>query len=195
MAAEISVAGRRVAVGTVQPLVWGLREVLDYHEVLLNRDDIDAKSDAFIDFLADRVVEKEFRDEWGTTHRVRTFGDLERLFRSIFDGLESAGRSDVWRTHHIATIRKVRNRLMNISIRLWLVGGEVDWMMKISSPRTFSSTFTKVSPSGKGFTVHLPRGMPTSTAMAVARGLFDVPVKIFTEFRCLSASNNGQSPV
>ncbi len=104
-------------VGTVQPLVWGLREVLDYHEVLLNRDDIDAKSDAFIDFLADRVVEKEFRDDWGTTHRVRTFGDLERLFRSIFDGLESTGRSDVWRTHHIATIRKVRNRLMNISIR------------------------------------------------------------------------------
>ncbi len=102
---------------TVQPLVWGLREVLDYHEVLLNRDDIDAKSDAFIDFLADRVVEKEFRDDWGTTHRVRTFGDLERLFRAIFDGLENAGRSDVWRTHHIATIRKVRNRLMNISTR------------------------------------------------------------------------------
>ena len=32
-------------VGSVQPLVWGLREVLDYHEVLLNRDDIDAKAD------------------------------------------------------------------------------------------------------------------------------------------------------
>jgi hypothetical protein len=104
-------------VGSVQPLVWGLREVLDYHEVLLNRDDIDAKSDAFIDFLTDRVVEKEFRDEWGGTHRVRTFSDLERLFRAIFEGLESTGRSDMWRTHHIATIRKVRNRLLNISTR------------------------------------------------------------------------------
>jgi DNA helicase HerA-like ATPase len=104
-------------VGSVQPLVWGLREVLDYHEVLLNRDDIDAKSDAFIDFLTDRVVEKEFTDEWGTTHRVCTFSDLERLFRSIFEGLEAAGRSDMWRTHHIATIRKVRNRLLNISTR------------------------------------------------------------------------------
>jgi hypothetical protein len=61
--------------------VWGLREVLDYHEVLLNRDDIDAKADAFLDFLADRVVEKEFRDEWGSTHRVRSFAELERLFR------------------------------------------------------------------------------------------------------------------
>jgi hypothetical protein len=104
-------------VGSVKPLVWGLREVLDYHEVLLNRDDIDAKSDAFIDFLTDRVVEKEFRDEWGGTHRVRTFSDLERLFRAIFEGLESTGRSDMWRTHHIATIRKVRNRLLNISTR------------------------------------------------------------------------------
>lgn len=104
-------------ISSVQPLVWGLREVLDYHEVLLNRDDLDAKAAAFIDFLTDRVVEKDFRDDWGGSHRVRTFADLEQLFRAVFDGLESTGRSDVWRTHHIATIRKVRNRLLNISTR------------------------------------------------------------------------------
>jgi uncharacterized protein len=104
-------------VGTVQPLVWGLREVLGYHEVLLNRDDLDAKADAFLDFLADRVLDREFRDEWGGVHRVQSFADLERLFRAIFDGLEQAGRADIWRTHHIATIRKVRNRLLNISTR------------------------------------------------------------------------------
>ena len=108
----------------VEPLVWGLREVLDYAEVLLNRDDIDAKADAFIDFLSDRVVGREFDDGFGGTHRVVTFADLERLFRAIFDGLElvgggggGGGRSDTWRTHHIATIRKVRNRLSNISTR------------------------------------------------------------------------------
>ena len=104
-------------VGDVEPLVWGLREVLDYAEVLLNRDDIDAKADAFIDFLSDRVVGKPFEDGFGGAHRVTTFADLERLFRSIFDGLELAGRSDTWRTHHIATMRKVRNRLSNISTR------------------------------------------------------------------------------
>jgi uncharacterized protein len=105
-------------VRAVEPLVWGLREVLDYAEVLLNRDDIDAKADAFIDFLADRVVGREFDDGFGGAHRVVTFADLERLFRAIFDGLEgSGGRSDTWRTHHIATIRKVRNRLSNISTR------------------------------------------------------------------------------
>jgi hypothetical protein len=103
-----------------EPLVWGLREVLDYAEVLLNRDDIDAKADAFIDFLADRVVGKEFVD---TSLReapftVRSFADLEGFFRAIFDFLEALGRgSEVWRTHHVATIRKIRNRLGNISTR------------------------------------------------------------------------------
>jgi hypothetical protein len=104
-------------VGDVEPLVWGLREVLDYAEVLLNRDDIDAKADAFIDFLSDRVVDRDFADGFGGAHHVETFADLEVLFRAIFDGLELAGRSDTWRTHHIATIRKVRNRLANISTR------------------------------------------------------------------------------
>jgi DNA helicase HerA-like ATPase len=85
--------------------------------VLLNRDDIDAKADAFIDFLSDRVVRRDFDDGFGGQHRVETFADLERLFRGIFDGLEMASRGDIWRTHHIATIRKVRNRLGNVSTR------------------------------------------------------------------------------
>jgi len=101
----------------VEPLVWGLQEVLDFAEVLLNRDDIDAKADAFIDFLADRVLNREFDDGFGGSHRVQSFADLDALFRAIFDGLEMAGRSDMWRTHHIATVRKVRNRLSNISTR------------------------------------------------------------------------------
>lgn len=104
-------------VGGVQPLVWGLREVLDYHDVLLNRDDLDAKADALLDFLRDRVVDKEFVDDWGGVHRVTTFADLDRLFRAVFDGLETGGRGDMWRTHHVATIRKVRNRLLNASVR------------------------------------------------------------------------------
>jgi hypothetical protein len=104
-------------VDDVAPLTWGLQEVVDFAEVLLNRDDIDAKADAFIDFLRDRVLGKSFDDGFGNAHRVQTFADLDRLFRSIFDGLELSGRSDTWRTHHIATMRKVRNRLSNISTR------------------------------------------------------------------------------
>src|SRR5207245_6165401 len=81
----------------VEPLVWGLQEVLDFAEVLLNRDDIDAKADAFIDFLADRVLNREFDDGFGGSHRVQSFADLDALFRAIFDGLALAGRAAMWR--------------------------------------------------------------------------------------------------
>jgi hypothetical protein len=103
-----------------EPLVWGLREVLDFAEVLLNRDDIDAKADAFVDFLAERVVGREYQDSslGREPFRVRSFADLERFFRAIFDHLEAQPRgAEVWRTHHVATIRKIRNRLGNISTR------------------------------------------------------------------------------
>lgn len=106
--------------GNTEPLVWGLREVLDYAEVVLNRDDIDAKADAFIDFLAERVVGREYLDETLRTKpfTVQSFADLEELFRRIFDFLEAMGKGgEVWKTHHVATIRKVRNRLSNISTR------------------------------------------------------------------------------
>ena len=106
--------------GNTEPLVWGLREVLDYAEVVLNRDDIDAKADAFIDFLSERVVGREYHDEAlrGKPFLVQSFADLDEFFRSIFDFMEALGRgSEVWKTHHLATIRKVRNRLSNISTR------------------------------------------------------------------------------
>src|SRR5918995_94797 len=106
--------------GNTEPLVWGLREVLDYAEVVLNRDDIDAKADAFIDFLAERVVGREYVDEMlrGRPFQVQSFADLEDFFRRIFDFMEAMGKgAEVWKTHHLATIRKVRNRLSNISTR------------------------------------------------------------------------------
>jgi hypothetical protein len=108
----------RLAANT-EPLVWGLREVLDYAEVVLNRDDVDAKADAFIDFLAERVVGHEFTDAQlrDQPFAVQTFADLEEFFRAIFDLLEGRRGGEVWRTHHIATIRKIRNRLGNIATR------------------------------------------------------------------------------
>ncbi len=102
-----------------EPLVWGLREVLDYAEVVLNRDDVDAKADALIDFLAERVVGHEFTDPQlrEQPFRVQSFADLEEFFRAIFDLLEGRRGGEVWRTHHVATIRKIRNRLGNIATR------------------------------------------------------------------------------
>jgi DNA helicase HerA-like ATPase len=104
----------------VEPLVWGLREILDYAEVVLNRDDIDAKAGALIDFLGDRVVGKRFDapELRESPFEVQTFADLDELFRAIFDFLEANARgAEVWRTHHVATIRKVRNRLGNVATR------------------------------------------------------------------------------
>lgn len=102
----------------VTPLTWGLREVLKYAEVLLNRDDIDAKADALIDFINERVLDRVFERDGilSRDHKVQSFADLEDWFKDLLRGLE-AKNSDSWRTHHIATIRKVRNRLSNISTR------------------------------------------------------------------------------
>jgi hypothetical protein len=101
----------------VTPLTWGLREVLQFAEVLLNRDDIDAKADALIDFITDSVVDKEFTDPLlSKKHRVQSFADLDAWFRDVLQGMERKD-GESWRTHHVATIRKVRNRLSNISTR------------------------------------------------------------------------------
>jgi hypothetical protein len=102
----------------VTPLTWGLREVLQYAEVLLNKDDVDAKADALIDFIRERIVDREFSDALLGNKRylVRSFADLEAWFRDVLSALEGKN-ADGWRTHHVATIRKVRNRLSNISTR------------------------------------------------------------------------------
>jgi uncharacterized protein len=102
----------------VTPLTWGLREVLQFAEVLLNKDDIDAKADALIDFIKERVIDKDFTDDvlGATRYRVQSFSDLEKWFRDVLRALE-AKDDQSWRTHHVATIRKVRNRLSNISTR------------------------------------------------------------------------------
>jgi DNA helicase HerA-like ATPase len=102
----------------VQPLTWGLREVLQYAEVLLNKDDVDAKADAVIDFIRDRIAGREFRDERlpRRVYNVGSFAELDEWFRDVLSMLEE-NNSESYRTHHVATIRKVRNRLTNIALR------------------------------------------------------------------------------
>src|SRR6185437_11236499 len=93
----------------VSSLTWGLREVLQYAEVLLNKDDVDAKADALIDFIRERVVDRDFNDPQllGNKHyHVRSFAELETWFRDVLSAMEGKN-NDGWRTHHVATIRKV----------------------------------------------------------------------------------------
>ena len=94
-------------------------EVLEFAEVLLNRDDVDAKADALIDFIAERMRGQRFRP---TSCGPRPPGAARSP-----TWMRGSGRSStyceqndqrrIWRTHHVATIRKVRNRLLNISTR------------------------------------------------------------------------------
>jgi len=102
----------------VTPLTWGLHEVLQFAEVLLNKDDVDAKADALIDFITENVVGKEFQADGVLlkNHKVESFADLDAWFRDVLQGMEKKN-GESWRTHHVATIRKVRNRLSNISTR------------------------------------------------------------------------------
>ncbi len=95
----------------VTALTWGLREVL------LNKDDIDAKADALIDFIKEMVLDKRFVDPMlERPHTVTSFADLDAWFKDVLRALEKKDDQS-WRTHHVATIRKVRNRLSNISLR------------------------------------------------------------------------------
>jgi hypothetical protein len=102
----------------VTPLTWGLHEVLQFAEVLLNKDDVDAKADALIDFITENVVGREFKADGVLLkdHKVESFADLDAWFRDVLQGMEKKN-GESWRTHHVATIRKVRNRLSNISTR------------------------------------------------------------------------------
>ena len=101
----------------VEPLTWGLGEVLQFAEVLLNKDDVDAKADALIDFIRERVVGRDFEEPgFARAHRVQSFADLDAWFREVLRKVEDSN-GDTWRTHHAATIRKVRNRLSNLSTR------------------------------------------------------------------------------
>ncbi|MCE5322912.1 ATP-binding protein [bacterium] len=102
-------------VGDVTPLSWGLTDILEFTEVVLNRDDVDAKADALISYIKDRVVNQTIEVN-GQQITVRNFQDMNHWFDMVLKEMEQSNRSE-WKTHHYATIRKVYNRLSNLSTR------------------------------------------------------------------------------
>lgn len=102
-------------ISNVHPLSWGLDEVMKFTEVVLNRDDVDAKADALIQYINQRVVRQTV--EVGKKRlTVRDFRDLKEWFDSVLKEMEERGLQD-WKTHHYATVRKVYNRLDNLVTR------------------------------------------------------------------------------
>jgi hypothetical protein len=112
----------------VHPLLWGLREVMRYVEVLLNKDDVEAKADAFLQFLRQRVIDPgffEFDEEEAKfligvdlprRLEVKNFSDLVFWFEVVLRYLEYANRKQ-WRSFAVETIRKIQNRLVNLTTR------------------------------------------------------------------------------
>ena len=102
-------------IGSVTPMSWGLKDILEFTEVLMNRDDVDAKADALIQYIRQRVVDQP-NDVGRQQFTVRNFQDLNKWFDAVLKDMEESNRSE-WKTHHYATIRKVYNRLSNLSTR------------------------------------------------------------------------------
>lgn len=111
-----------------KPLLWGIREVMRYVEVLLNKDDVDAKADAFLQFLRQRVIDPgkfEFEESeteilkahnLPTALEVESFGDLVQWFETVLRYMEYRN-TKTWRSFAVETIRKIQNRLVNLTTR------------------------------------------------------------------------------
>ncbi|MFN7015588.1 MAG: ATP-binding protein [Fimbriimonadales bacterium] len=126
----------------VRPMLWGMREVMRYVEVLLNKDDVDAKADAFLQFLRQRVIEPgrfEFEADEAeilagrglpTSLTVNSFADLVQWFEVVLKLLEAKNQKQ-WRSYAVETIRKIQNRLVNLTTRFAGLVGEGDTAMDL----------------------------------------------------------------
>ncbi|MFN3927049.1 MAG: ATP-binding protein [Pseudanabaenaceae cyanobacterium] len=110
----------------VQPLQWGLREIFEYTEVLLNRDDIDAKADALLALIEEKVIRQPHLD-YTEGVKVTNFTRLEEWFNRVIELMEAENKKE-WHSHHIATIYKVKNRLLNIVNRCKGLVGNTDFV-------------------------------------------------------------------
>ncbi len=99
----------------VSALQWGLKEVFEYTEVLLNRDDVDAKADAVLSLIEEKVIRAPDQ-KYTLGIKVTNFQRLEEWFKLVIEEMEMENKKE-WHSHHIATLYKVRNRLMNITNR------------------------------------------------------------------------------
>lgn len=91
----------------VRPFVWGLKDIIGDVRSILDRDDLDEKAEAFLAYV---------RDRWITPGEVLSFDELDSKLKEIIEEAEGNDQS-TYQSHHIATIRKIRNRLVNIPAR------------------------------------------------------------------------------
>ncbi|MBA3725194.1 MAG: hypothetical protein H0W86_01770 [Armatimonadetes bacterium] len=88
---------------------------MKHAEVLLNREDLDVKADAFLQFLVRDVAGRDaFR--LSDASPPMKVSNLKGLVAAVQAMLNLADSGD-YKTHHPATIRKMLNRIDNFSVR------------------------------------------------------------------------------
>lgn len=102
-----------------RPFAFGLRDVIRHAEVLLNRDDLDAKADAYLEYLNDHYVEslngRQIGGE-GDTRHAHTLSQLLEIIDDQIAWCEANNKSDI-DSHSIFTVRKMKNRLKGLNHR------------------------------------------------------------------------------
>lgn len=104
-----------------RPISFGLADFIRHIEVLLSRDDIDSKADAYLQYLSKNFVARSnhlIRRDPGspTVGPARTLGDLTGIVQRQLDFAEEKGLASI-DTHNPLTVRKMLNRLEGLTSR------------------------------------------------------------------------------
>jgi uncharacterized protein len=106
------------AENATRPFTFGLQDVIKHAEVLLNRDDLDAKADAYLQYLNDRFIEGEGHQigGQGDSRKARSLRELCQIIQDQLRHAEQANQSQI-ESHSALTVRKMYNRLNNLGAR------------------------------------------------------------------------------
>ncbi len=105
-------------INATRPFSFGLKDVIKHAEVLLNRDDLDAKADAYLQYLNDRFVEGDGH-QIGGEGPVRKAASLRELISIVHDQIRFAESRNqtIIDSHNFLTARKMYNRINNLGAR------------------------------------------------------------------------------
>lgn len=101
-----------------RPFTFGLADIIRHVEVLLNKDDLDAKADGYLQYLNERFIEGDGHTVGGEGERLKanSLDELIDIVRKQIRFAESKNLSQ-YEGHSFFTMRKMYNRMDNIGKR------------------------------------------------------------------------------
>lgn len=106
------------ALNRTRPFSFGLKDIVKHAEVLLNRDDLDAKADAYLQYLNDRFIEGDGHQigKKGELRKAESLKELTDIIQEQLRDAEQNNQSQI-ESHSALTVRKMYNRLYNLGGR------------------------------------------------------------------------------